>query len=64
MKKQYQKLWHDIAVGMFYREQSAENPKDYRHWEQCSLCLKLHYQAKAKKELAALIEATGGFHVC
>jgi hypothetical protein len=45
-------LWHDIAVGMFYREQSAANPAIFYHWEQQSLAAKLHYQAKAKKALA------------
>lgn len=47
----YNELWHTLAVGMFYRDQSAADPKVYYHWEQQPLALKLHYQAKAKKAL-------------
>lgn len=54
-KATFQALWHTLAVGMFYRAQSEENPATYYHWEQQSLSVKLHWQAKAKlalKELA------------
>lgn len=50
-----QKLWHDAAVGAFYREQAAASPPVVLHWEQQTLETKLHYQAKAKKELRAAI---------
>lgn len=56
MTREQTVLWHDIAVGMFYRSQSAENPKIYYHWEQQTLAVKLHWQAKAKLALATAIK--------
>lgn len=53
-QKDWNALWHTLAVGMFYRAQAEANPSQYYHWEQQTISSKLHWQAKAKLALAQL----------
>jgi hypothetical protein len=55
-KTDFDAMWHTLAVGLYYREQAAQDPKVYYHWEQQTLAVKLHYQAKAKRQLREMVE--------
>lgn len=52
------KLFHDLALGMYYRAafEEAHEPGDQPvSWERQSLAIKLHWQNEAKQAIALLV---------